>query len=140
MNYTPALHFTQNIETDLSKMNDDDISHLNVTIHTLGTYEEIFRDNNFEYERDVFHESRCLLDRIRTYGRVEKNDAYEVARKRQLAPDDYIKKLAHDYMQIDNDEESSTCIEDVINDFSQMDAKSLSYIEFLINEKLSSDD
>ena len=31
-------------------------------------------------------------------------------------------------------------IEDVINDFSQMDAKSLSYIEFLINEHLSSED
>ena len=138
MNYTPALNF--DLTYDHRNLNDDDISQINTATHVLGEYEKIFIDNNFEYERDIFHETRCTLLKIARDSRLIKNDTYEVARKKQLAPEDYIKKLAHDYMQIDNDEESSTCIEDVINDFSQMDAKSLSYIEFLINEKLSSED
>ena len=88
MNYTPALHFTQENETDLKKVGNDDIAHLNTAIHLLGEYECIFRDNNFEYERDVFHETRCILMQIRDYGRIDKNENYMVARKDTIIPED----------------------------------------------------
>lgn len=88
MNYIPALHFTQHIETDLKKMADDDLSRLNTTIQVLGTYEEIFRDNYFEFERDVFHETRCALIKIRDYKKLEKIEDYVITRKDNLKSED----------------------------------------------------
>lgn len=82
MEYTPSLHF------DLGKETPEEIAMLNNTIHQLSVLEQIFCDNSFEYERDVFHETRCMLIKIRDFGRLDKNEDYTVTRKDNLIPDD----------------------------------------------------
>lgn len=115
-------------------------------IELLNGLENIVRENSdFDYTRDIFHEARCKLIRIKKEKFLTDSGLYQVAKKETetnpRADDEaYVKRLAERYHNYEAagayTEEELTPMENIIKDFTNANKPNnpiLYYIEALLD-------
>lgn len=119
---------------------------LSAAILILGDLEDMLRGNEqYEYTRDLYHETRCSLLRIQNERIIYDSGDYQITKKpTETNPmgnnPDYVKRLAEryfDYLKsMDYADECTSTIDDIISDFTKVNAKDnpiLYYIEHLLD-------
>lgn len=115
-------------------------------IELLNGLENIVRENSeFDYTRDIFHEARCKLIRIKKEKFLTDSGLYQVAKKEaetnpRTGDKEYVKGLAKRYHNYELagawTEEELTPMENIIKDFTKAntpDSPILYYIESLLD-------